>query len=103
MIAGSSKKKASIALERRRTTGTLRVALGAVVVMVRVEVELPPARVFVESGLSAQPGARGGLGCTEQVKATVPLKPPTEVTVIVAIDEPPTETDGGQSRRRHRK
>lgn len=68
-------------------------AAAAVVVMVRVEVDDPFAAGLTEVVLRVQPGARVGIGETEQLRLTTLANPFTDETVIVEVADCPGDTD----------
>jgi hypothetical protein len=73
-----------IAYSHPRTGGATK-AVGALVVMVRVEVAEPFAAGVAEAGFNEHAGARTGSGSTEQVNCTSLLKLFTELRVTVDV------------------
>jgi hypothetical protein len=65
-------------------------------VVLTVSVEVPEA-FATEFELKAQVGGGVPPPVTAQVRATVPLKPPVEATLIVDVDDAPAAIDAGAS------
>jgi hypothetical protein len=63
--------------------------------MFRVEAAEESAVLCTVAGLREQAGAPVGLGETEQLRETAPLKPAIEVMVTVALADCPADTDAG--------
>jgi hypothetical protein len=74
----------------------VRNAVGAVVLIVSVDVADPPVTCTC-AGLSEHVGADAGIGDTEQVNATVPVNPPAGLTVTAAVANWPGVTELGVS------
>ena len=72
--------------------GRVRDAVAAVVLIDRVDVTVPLAEGVTEFELNEQPDASEGVGETEQVRLTAPLKPFSDVIEIVEVADCPALT-----------
>ena len=75
--------------------GRIRTAVAEVVVTVNVDVACPPRVSVACAGLNEHVGASDGTGVTLQLNVTVPVNPPLETAVTVAVADCPAVTELG--------